>query len=943
MTIQELGPAIEMPPVPRPHARERLRQLLAEKAFVTSADGRELRDRSGASVPWLYYGGEVILSAEGASLMASVVLERLVTFEATQIATCGVSAIPLLATCVAFGSGRYSGLVVRKELKRHGVARRIDGPVDRSRPVVVVDDTISSGTTLYETFCALEAEGLRVEGAVCLIEFSGYGAREWLTARGYRLETVYDVWRDLGRSGARVAPQRPAFAPWSADQVPAGLSPAMVARHVGEHLLRTGTLPLPPISLDRPVDASGGTFVSIRRRSDDVRLVRAGSRRDGDGDEVDPRLDLVLAAGEALHVAGLRTPDALDGVKFAVSFLAEPRAIVPGEIDHREHALVIRGVGPLDRIGFALPNAPHYDDEIEQYGYARFVSARFGPLEPHTLRRQSITRVIEPGATWPPYGAPPVDPDWTRSPDFERAIAQQIRSILRERFYDSSDDAPAPTPQSGGPVFAVGVSLYADGLVGCAMSLATDLTAALREATAVALADRRYGSRLQSLRHEDLTVVVSLLLHRRRLGRLDPGRLQLFYRLGRDTLQVTGKGREGTVLAHFAAQQSIGKAAYQEQVLRKAGLAQYDADWTAYETASWVVDHDGCWRMDLGYPERPNSAQVHGEQLVRLAESMAVYILGQRQADGLPAYQCYPWTGTVSTTGTATRVLIALTGLLEAGAVLGGEVRAAACSMVELFVRGDDVRVPRAGLRWDSAADAQLLTCLCLADMLDKHRGAALRLVRRLRELFRDDGAIHSSGVRMSADLDLLSGSVLLALAHADAWLSEALADIDLATILAFYRKRFHLSSPWGMVWWHGQAWNELASRDAGFGRFAFDLVDWALDRQSATSGAFVIDTMEPQRSSFLTACVLEAIAGAWSRARSTGDHERAARYEDACRRGMAFVQRLTLREGDMYFSGQGAGYAGGVRAILPSSELRIDYAGHALIALAKGIRAGGV
>lgn len=931
-----------MAPADKTTDRETLRRLLTEKAFVTAADGRVLRDRSGSHVPWLYYGGEVSLTAEGARLMASVVLERLDTFAATQLATYGLSAIPLLATCIAQGDSRYSGLIVRKETKDHGFVRRIDGPVDSTRPVVLIDDSVSSGTSLREAICALEDAGLRVEGAVCLIEFSGYGAREWLTARGYRLETIYDVWRDLGRAGAQEARPPAAPAPWDADPLPSGLPPAVAARRVADHLLRTGRLLRVPGCLDRPYDAAGGTFVSIRRRADDVRLARAGTRHVAE--PADPLLDLVLAAAQAALAAGLRAPGDLPAVKFAVSFLGAPAAISSGQIDHQRHALVVRGFGPLDRTGFALPNSPHYDDEIEQYQYARTVSGRFWKLEPHALLRQSVERACEPDTDWPAYGAPPVAPDWTRSPEFAHALARFVQQVLNERLGGPAPDEPNPVPVAAGPFFGAGVCLYSGGLAGCSISLAADLDVALREATAAALGDDRYGRRILAGQAGEITAVVSLLLHKRPLGRLDPERLRLFYRLGRDTLQAADGAREGTVLALFAAQQSIGQRDYQDQVLRKAGLAADSARWTAYETVSWVAAPGRGQRMELGYPVRADSSDSSGAdpgQLLGLARRIAGYICGQRSADGLPAYAWAPWTGISTTAGPATRILIAITGLLEAAPLLGAETGAAARSMVRLFINGDQVRVPRPGLRWDSAADAQLLTCLLLSGLHDEHPGLAAALVERLRRLVRPDGAIHAGQVRMSADLDLLSGSVLAALAKAEPAIPGAVTGFDLAASLSFYRARFRLSAPWGMVWWHGQAWSALAPHDDEFGRFAFELTDWALDRQSASTGAFVIHDMEPGRASFLTACVLEAVADAWRWARLAGDGDRSGRYERAWHRGADFVDVLTLRGDDAFFSARPAACAGGVRATRPSSELRIDVAGHALIALAKGLRAG--
>jgi AMMECR1 domain-containing protein len=919
--------------------REALRELLVERGFVSTGDGRALFDRAGALVPWMYYGGEVNLTFQGVTLMAAVVLERLKTFSSTQLTTYGVSAIPILTACLTEGAGRYTGLVVRKEPKSYGEGRKIDGPIDRARPAVVIDESISSGTSAYNAIWALEAEGIAVEGVICVVEFSGYGGKEWLIARGYRVETVFDVWRDLGRPGPRRPTAPEVSSPWAADVLPSGLSPAQAARAVVEVLLRSGRLPRPPKRLDRDYAAAGGTFVSIRRLADDVRVVRAGLSR-GEDEDVDPAHDLVLAAHEVVRSAPSGALDDLAALKFSVSFLDRREPISAGQIDYERHALVVRGLGPLDRLGVALPNAPHYDDELEQYHYARTVSARFGQHEPHALYRQRVERVVEPGVSWPEYGAPRGAPDWTREPSWARTIARRVQRILRDALGERPAGAVDPLPQPEEPVFGVGVSIYADGLVGCAVSWASGLDVALREAVIVALDDRRTGARARTISSDRLTVVVSLLLRRRWLGCLSPDRLALFYRLGRDTLRVDGLGEAGTVLAHFAVEQSLDGVAYQQQVLEKAGLSAGTAEWSAYETACWTAVAGQGQRMELGFTVRDPDSIDERAHWRSLAMEIAGFILGQRQADGLPAYRFDPWSAKASTPGTATRVLLGLTGVLEASPLIAVDVAEEAKAMVASFVAGDQIRLVRNSLSWDRASDAQLLACLSLLGGRDEHRALALRLATQLRALIRNDGAIHAGSVRVTSDLDFLSGSVLCALACAADWLPrDVLAEVDLAKSLEFYRRRFGLSHPWGMVWWHGQAWSGLADRVPGAAQFAFELIDWALERQSATSGAFVIQDQKPTRASFLTACVLEGVAEAWALTRRLGDLERAERYGRAWRHGMTFIERLTIRNGDAFFSPHPATALGGVRATLPSSELRIDYAGHALLALAKGLR----
>jgi orotate phosphoribosyltransferase len=922
---------------------EALRQLLIRKAFFAHHEGRSLRDRNGAVVPWLYHGSEVFLSAEGLGLAGSVLSSRLAVFGDCQLATYGTSAIPLLAVCLA-GGLQQGGIVIRKQRENHGIARLLEGPVAPGLPVVVVDDSLSSGRSLRAAFGALEAAGLPVLGAVCLVEFSGYGAREWLTARGYRVETVYDVWHDLERTGVAAADEPVHAASWSARTVPPGLTAAAAARCVAVELLNSGRLLRPPDRLDKSHDAGGGTFVSMRRRRDDVRVARSGFRRDGVAP--DPGTDVVLATERAVAAANLRTAADLQAIKFAVTFVSAPRVIGPDQIEPDRRALSVRGLGPLARTGFALPNAPHYDDEIQQLRYARSVGGSFSPLEPIELVDHGVERSIEPGETWPVYGAAAGEPDWARSSTLAVAVGAVLRHALRSLAGESTGTAPL-CPTLPEPFSSVGVSLYRSGLVGCGMSSTPDLAAAVREAAAVAWSDQRYPLNAATQVPAALTGVVTVLIRPRALGAESAMRLPLFYRLGRDTLQADSGSRRGVVLAHFAAQQSLSERAYQEQVLVKAGLTESpDVTWTACETIGWVVTDDRERPLELGYPDRRDRDQPDpmppeiDRHALELARRIAGFILGGRLADGLPGYRLSPWSAQVTSEGTTTRVLIAATALAEAAPLLGGEFGAAADEIAEAFIRDGGLRAPRSGLTWDTAAEAQLVQLLtALEPRPDRNRIVEL-LARRLRGLVRPDGALFSGSVRIDADLDLLSGSVLLALARADAWLGDSLTGIDLSTVLRFAQRRFRLSHPWGMVWWHAQAWAALARDDRRpFTDFVLEIVDWALARQSRVSGAFVIEDMEPRRESFLSACVLEGVAEGWAVAQKRGDVERAKRCADSWRRGIRFLDRLTLHAEDVYFCPEPAAVVGGVRVSLPSSDLRIDVAGHALRALVAGLR----
>ena len=123
-------------------------------------------------------------------------LELLKRFDGKQIATYGLTGVPILQSCLLQDS-RYRGLLVRKERKQHGSCKLIEGEIDPSEPVIVIDDSVSSGTCMTEATERLEAAGLRVEGGICLVRFGWRNGYALMQERGYHMEAVYDIWDDF--------------------------------------------------------------------------------------------------------------------------------------------------------------------------------------------------------------------------------------------------------------------------------------------------------------------------------------------------------------------------------------------------------------------------------------------------------------------------------------------------------------------------------------------------------------------------------------------------------------------------------------------------------------------------------------------------------------------------------------------------------------------------
>ena len=190
--------------------REELRRFLKKKGVLHPGPEQPIRGRDARQASWMFYSWNCSLTGRGAHLAGRLILEKLKSFNSRQLATFGYTGVPLMVASILQGCDRYTGLVVREARKVYGASRRIDGPADKSQPVVIVDDSLSSGTSLRQAIAALEEDGFEVEGAIALVNFPYRGGLEWASALGYRVDWIFDAWEDLST-------QKPTFVPGTED------------------------------------------------------------------------------------------------------------------------------------------------------------------------------------------------------------------------------------------------------------------------------------------------------------------------------------------------------------------------------------------------------------------------------------------------------------------------------------------------------------------------------------------------------------------------------------------------------------------------------------------------------------------------------------------------------------------------------------------------------
>ena len=150
----------------------------------------EFRLSSGGTSSYYFDGRILALDPEGGYRVAKAFLPILRECGAQAIAgpTLGADPIVSAVSVVSHIEGcPIPGLIVRGEAKGYGGKKTIEGPTSAlgaGAQVVVVDDTCTTGSSLFHAIEAVESEGYEVAKVLSILDRNEGGSAE-LRRRGY--------------------------------------------------------------------------------------------------------------------------------------------------------------------------------------------------------------------------------------------------------------------------------------------------------------------------------------------------------------------------------------------------------------------------------------------------------------------------------------------------------------------------------------------------------------------------------------------------------------------------------------------------------------------------------------------------------------------------------------------------------------------------------------
>ena len=946
-------------------ARAELLELLQRNGILHRTETQPVLSRDGTSARWMLDSLAVTLSPRGAQLAGRCVLELLKRFDGRQIATYGVTGIPILQSCIV-QDPEYRGLLVRKERKEHGSLKLIEGIIDPSEPVIIIDDSVSSGTCMTEATERLEQAGLRVEGGICLVRFGWQNGYALMQQNGYHMEAVFDIWDDFiafmdDEDKIPVNPSRdfPKFE-WATQQAPDDLHPAQLARLIVSEYLSTGKLLRPPEHLDKEYESAGGAWVSIRSRASVYKRHARGGFWHFPGEESKSAADDLLMAAVST-AAGL--PGGEEGLKivdesaFAVTFFSALEGCTPGQLDNDRYGIVVRSLERRAWIGGALPRMPGIANEWAQFQHARVKNAKLISFEPYELFRHDVVKVVEPGEVWQPTGVPaPEETPWHKDHKICGPIAERARDLVLAQLLDRAETTP---PLSGDTlpksVDSFYLTIYINGhLRGCMGQKLRNLDEDLKTIVKAALRDERFAGQTP-INANDVAVTISFLFDPLPVGECPPEEVVNYYRHGDQTLMVYQDERVGLLLPFVGSFWNLDPLEFARAVIEKAGLNEPPYYWVRFDCATWFSGAEGIESTVGGFTRSQKELPPTGELITHHARLHLHYLLKHLKEDGTFYSGYQPFHNRVYESTDLARQAHGAWVLARAANILGGDEAKSASdkvidSLLAKIVRdGDDVWLQVQDETSTVAETSFLLLALSNLPENDSRRELMKDLAATLWRSIDPHGRIitHHRADDPSPDgfQDYFAGQVLLALAVAcEAKVSE-IDEERLRRAFRYYRHRFLYKRHFGQVSWllqaFGKWWQVTGSWD--FLRMTFAIADWLLGYQQDKTGGFINDH-QPGAPGYTTAVYLEGIAAALSVAETWvrnpaapklfSDFERPASYRDSLVRGFAFLDRLIIQERDRSILPNPDFALGGLRQGIHYSEIRTDFVQHSLSAI---------
>lgn len=179
-----------------------LGRRLYEQALIRR-DDEVITDPRGKKIGWLLDTRMPMLNGPLFREVGDELARRLRSRGYQQVAGYGFGSYALVGSVLSVSDPpAFKGGFVRDERKPHGRRRLVEGPLDRSEPVVLLDDIINSGRSAARALSLLRTAGFEVAGLLTLFNFTWSGGRARIEEEGLWVDSLLELNLRSGTQGS---------------------------------------------------------------------------------------------------------------------------------------------------------------------------------------------------------------------------------------------------------------------------------------------------------------------------------------------------------------------------------------------------------------------------------------------------------------------------------------------------------------------------------------------------------------------------------------------------------------------------------------------------------------------------------------------------------------------------------------------------------------------
>ena len=172
-----------------------LTDMIDEKAVTHASDEQKIGSPSGSKQRWLIDLRPVLLDVEALNLITDLFWDEFESKLPFQIGGMEVAAVPLVTALLMRAEQRglkTNGFIIRKERKRSGLGKLIEGVVNDD-PIFLVDDIMNSGASLEKARVALEQIDKKVDHVFVVLNYESQKAKQWINSHKIKLHYLSNL------------------------------------------------------------------------------------------------------------------------------------------------------------------------------------------------------------------------------------------------------------------------------------------------------------------------------------------------------------------------------------------------------------------------------------------------------------------------------------------------------------------------------------------------------------------------------------------------------------------------------------------------------------------------------------------------------------------------------------------------------------------------------